>query len=162
MSATIIRGSEIELVYVGTPTGTVDLSCYAFAFELTPSVEEIDVGTFCVPSATETGRVTYTALIALLWEPALYTLLQPHVRQQGVLHYKPSPVADPTNGLSFNTRFASQPWGRFELGQRIEVELPLAVLSDPVWGPIAALELEPETAPEGEGTEAPAVEEKAA
>ena len=29
------------------------------------------------------------------------------------------------------TRYAALPWGRFELGQRVEVDLPLAVLSTP-------------------------------
>ena len=33
----------------------------------------------------------------------------------------------------FNSRYAAQPWGRFEVGQRVEVELPLAVLSTHVF-----------------------------
>ena len=118
--------------YTTVPTGALLLGCYTIAFELTPSTEEIDVGTFCAPSLSDQGRTTYTAVLTLLWEPQLYADLEPHIGQLGVLTYKTEPP-DATRTITFQTRYAAQPWGRFEVGQRVEVELPLAVLTTPVW-----------------------------
>ncbi len=130
MAPSIIRNASFHLNYAGPVI--VDLSCDAIALEITPSTEEIDVGTFCNPSATEQGRTTYTAVASLLWSPALYAKLQPYVGVQGLLAFAPD-ATNPTDYVRFNTRFAAQPWGRFEVGQRVEVELPLAVLETPTW-----------------------------
>ncbi len=118
-----------------TWTDTVALSCYVVAFEITPSTEDIDVGTFCAPSLTDQGRTTYSSVATLLWEPALYDAIQPHIGKLCTVQVKPvssAGVAEP-KGIEFNSRVPVQPWGRFEIGQRVEVELPLAVLTTPVW-----------------------------
>jgi len=128
----VLRNCALHLNFAGTPTVVVDLSCYAVALEITPNVEEVDVGTFCNPVATETGRVTYSALAALLWAPELYTLLFPHVGEPGLLSFTPDATVT-VDYIKFNTRYAALPWGRFELGQRVEVDLPLAVLDTPSW-----------------------------
>lgn len=127
MSATIVRSATGKFSFGAVPT-EVDVSCFLFAVELGSETEEIDVGTFCSPSATDMGRTTQTAVLSMLWEPALYEALAPHVGEQGTFEFVPDDTA-PTEVVSFDTRYGSVPWGRFEIGQRVEVELPLAVLS---------------------------------
>jgi hypothetical protein len=130
MASTIIRRAIMHLNFGAT---SLDLSCYTTAFELAPETETIDIGTFCNPSASTLGRTTYTATVSLLWEPAVYTLLQPHIGETGQAVFSPD-AALPLEFIRFDTKYGSQPWGRFEIGQRVEVELPLAVLTVPTWG----------------------------
>jgi hypothetical protein len=130
MASTVIRGGSISINYVDAPTASIDLSCYTVALEITPSTEDIDVGTFCAPTLQDQGRTTFTAVLSLLWEPALYTLLQPYIGRVGNLIAYATGAVD--KNIKFSTRFVAQPWGRFEIGQRVEVELPLAVLDTPV------------------------------
>jgi len=127
----VIRQGIVKLNYVAAPT-VVDLSCYAVALELTGNTEEVDLGTFCAPGATDQGRTTYSAVLSLLWSPGLYALLAPHVGHEGVLAFAPVHTL-PLEFVRFATRYSSQPWGRFEIGQRVEVDLPLAVLDTPTW-----------------------------
>ncbi len=124
---TVLNTAEVELDFGGT---IVELECDANALEITPSTEEIDLGVFCEPGATEQGRTTFTAVLSLLWSPALYTKLAAHVGELGVIRFYPDP-SDRSRYVTFQTRYAAQPWGRFEVGQRVEVELPLAVLTTP-------------------------------
>jgi hypothetical protein len=128
MSATIVRSAQGSFEFGVTPT-VVDVSCFLYAVELGSETEEIDVGTFCAPTATDLGRTTQSAVLSMLWEPALYEALAPHVGEQGTFKFVPDDTV-PTEVISFDTRYGSMPWGRFEIGQRVEVELPLAVLSD--------------------------------
>jgi hypothetical protein len=130
MASTIVRRGILHFNFTGPVV--VDLSCFTTALEITPSTEEIDVGTFCAPSLTEQGRTTYAAVVSMLWEPALYTALQPYVGVQFLLAFAPNALVN-TEYVRFNSRFAAQPWGRFEIGQRVEVELPIAVLDTPTW-----------------------------
>jgi hypothetical protein len=123
------------------PLATLDLSCYTTAWELAPETEDIDVGTFCAPALSDVGRTTFTATVSLLWEPALYTLLQPYIGAICTFSYEPDSTLVPKKYVRFTCRYGSQPWGRFELGQRVEVELPLAVLTTPdFYEPISAAE----------------------
>ncbi len=130
MASTIVRKAVLHFNFTGPVV--VDLSCYTTALEITPSTEEIDVGTFCNPSLTDQGRTTYSAVAAFLWEPALYTALQSHIGESMLVAFAPD-ANDLLHYVKFNSRYAAQPWGRFEIGQRVEVELPLAVLDTPVW-----------------------------
>ena len=130
MASTIVRTAVLHFNYAG-PT-VVDLSCYTTALEITPSTEDIDIGTFCAPSLSTPGRTTYTALAAFLWEPALYTALTPMIGIPILVAFAPD-AADMTHYVKWNSKFMAQPWGRFEVGQRVEVELPLAVLDIPTW-----------------------------
>jgi hypothetical protein len=134
MAGPIVVNNPVTLLqYTTAPIEDVYLTCYSTAFELTPSTEEIDVGVFCAPALSDLGRTTWTAVLFLLWEPALYAALSQHIGHQGV--FKLLNAAGQAGTVSFQTKFAAQPWGRFELGQRVEVELPLAVLSTPVYTP---------------------------
>ena len=54
--------------------------------------------------------------------------MSPHVREEAVFSYAPDAAAA-AKVITFDTRYGGMPWGRFELGQRVEVDLPLAVLS---------------------------------
>ncbi len=124
----VVNEAAVELDFGG---GTiVELECDANALEITPSTEDIDLGTFCEPTATDQGRTTFTAVLSLLWSPSLYTKLAGHEGQTATLRFYPDP-ADTSRYITFQTRYASVPWGRFEVGQRVDVELALAVLSTP-------------------------------
>jgi hypothetical protein len=129
MAPQIMRDAEVHFVF---DTGIVDISCDTVAFEITPSTEEIDVGTFCNPSATDQGRVTFTASVSMLWSVALYNKLLPHVGKTGTFASTLSTAPGSFDKfIRFNCRYSAMPWGRFEIGQRVEVELPLAVLDTP-------------------------------
>jgi len=130
MASLVVNKPIVEIEFLVAPIATIDLSCYTVAFELTPSTEDIDVGTFCDPSKTDVGRTTYTAVLSMLWEPALYTALEPHLGQIGQFRMFLTPGGSP-EFLTFDTRFVAQAWGRFEVGQRVEVDLPLGVLTTP-------------------------------
>ncbi len=124
----VVRTAAVELDFGG---GTVvELECDANALELAPSTEDIDVGVFCEPSATEQGRTTYTAVLSGFWSPDLYTKLVGHVGQDATLRFYPD-AADTTRYITFGTRYSSVPWGRFEVGQAVPVDLALAVLTTP-------------------------------
>jgi len=110
----------------------IELDCDSNALEITGNTEDIDTGVFCEPGATEQGRTTYTAVLSQLWSPALYTKLAPHVGQPCVLRFYPD-ATDTSRYITFDTRYASVPWGRFEVGQRVEVDLALAVLTAPTY-----------------------------
>ena len=128
MSATIMR--DPTLIIVGDPDGTpsnVDVSCYAYAVDISADTETIDIATFCAPAASELGRTTTECTIAFLWEEALMTALEPMKGQEVEIQLTLN--AGDTKSLVFRGRYATLPWGRFELGQRIEVDLPVAILS---------------------------------
>jgi hypothetical protein len=139
MASTIVRSAILHFNFTGPIV--VDLSCYAIALEIVPSTEDVDIGTMCAPSLTTQGRTTFSALAAFLWEPALYTALQPHIGESMLVAFAPDATKN-TEYIKFGSRYAAQPWGRFEIGQRVEVELPLAVLDVPLWniGPMALVD----------------------
>ena len=131
----IVRDGELTIEFTTPTASTVDLSCYAFAVEPSSDVEELDIGTFCTPNATDQGKVTESIVISMLWSEDLYTALQPHIGQEGHLVYKPVP--GPTaKALQADVKYSTMPWGRFEIGARVEVDLPLAVLSPITYGTV--------------------------
>ena len=128
MSSVISR--DPELIFVFDPDGTpnpVDLSCYTIAVDPSSDTESIDIGTFCNPNASELGRTTESIVVAFLWEEGLFTALQTHVGEEFEMQFKPN-SAD-TKAVMCRARYSSMPWGRFDLGQRVEVDLALAVLT---------------------------------
>lgn len=138
MAPTIVRESGAHFHFGVSPGGTiVDIACDIWAFELGSDTEEIDIGTFCDPSASDQGRTTYTAVLSLLWSPALYTKLLPHVGEECGFAWVPD-LTDIATAITFHTRYSAMPWGRFEIGQRVEVELPLAVLGPIEYGDTTA------------------------
>jgi hypothetical protein len=96
--------------------------------EPSADVEELDVGTFCTPNATDQGKISESIVVSLLWSEGLYDALQPYVGQTGHLVYKPVPGAT-AKALQADVKYSVMPWGRFEIGARVEVDLPLAVLT---------------------------------
>jgi hypothetical protein len=131
VSSLVVRDPELKFKF-DTPTAEVDLSCYTVAVDIGSDAETIDVGTFCAPGATEVGKVTETVVVAFLWEEALYTALQAHIGEEFTMLFKP--IGTGTKVISCTARYAALPWGRFEIGQRVEADLTLAVLSPLVFG----------------------------
>lgn len=128
----IVRDGELTIEYTTPTPATVDLACYAFAVEPSADVEELDVGTFCTPNATDQGKISESIVISMLWSSGLYADLSPYVGQTGHLVYKPVPGAAEL-ALQADVKFSVMPWGRFEIGTRVEVDLPLAVLTPIVY-----------------------------
>lgn len=128
MASVISREPELKFIFDpdGTPT-EVDLSCYAVAVDPSSDTETIDIGTFCNPNASELGRTTESIVVAFLWEEALYDALQPHIGEEFELQFKAN--TGDTKAVICRARYAAMPWGRFELGQRVEVDLACAVLT---------------------------------
>lgn len=134
----VVNDAHVHITFQKTagPPATyevVDLSCDAVAVEIGADTENIDVGTFCAPTASDLGRTQYTGVLSGLWSPELYAKLAPHVGQVGWLALNPDQTITPAKFIHFRTRYGALPWGRFEIGQRVEVDLALAVLDSPVY-----------------------------
>lgn len=132
----IVREGELTIEYTTPTPGTVDLSCYAFAVEPSSDVEELDIGTFCTPNATDQGKISESIVVSMLWSEDVYAELAPYIGQAGKLVYKPVPGAT-AKALQADVKYSTMPWGRFEIGARVEVDLPLAVLSPITYGVVA-------------------------
>lgn len=140
-------------------TVNVDVACDMVALEITADTEMIDIGTMCEPGAQDVGRTTYSAVLTLLPTMELHDELSEHIGEAGAFGLSINPHLMPgvnTGRIQFQTRFSALPWGRFEVGQRVEADWPLAVLSDPEWIPIpttplAAEGAAPEATPAGDG-----------
>jgi hypothetical protein len=136
--------SKVEFSYaIGGGSATIiDFTCYTFAIELGSDTELIDIGTFCAPSATGRGRNTWSLVLSMLWEAELMDLIYPAaIGHPGELIYTPDTrVVTPANKqFVIQTEIPHAPVGRFELGQRVEVELAMPVYAEPQWvAPVAA------------------------
>ena len=117
----------------GTPVIS-DISCAVQYFDASADVEELDASTYCKPGATETGKVTNSLVIGLRWSEELYNLLEPLVGT--AVNFEVLANEGDTNGAIFNIRFGAVPFGRWEVGQLIDVELACAVLTEPTMGPL--------------------------
>jgi hypothetical protein len=125
MTALVPRDPTVTITFGAAP---VDLSPFVVAVEITSEGETIDIGTFATPRATETGKVTDAITIAVLWSAEMYAALSAHVDEEGVLLFKPDD--DVPEAIQATVKYATIPWGRFEIGARVEGDLVLAVLSD--------------------------------
>lgn len=134
MPPTVVREAIAKFTTSDAVPVEVDLQCHSWALDLTSDTEEIDIGTFCAPGASDVGRTTYTAVLAVLWSPQLILDLESVIGVEGVFTFAPD-INAPGAVISFNSRISSLPWGRFEVGQRVEADMPLAVLSTPEWIP---------------------------
>lgn len=122
----VVRDPVFKIKYTGGTPTTIDLSCNVLAVDIRETADIIDIGTFCSPGATEVGKVTSTIVVATLWSPELHALLSPHKGEVGTMQFQPQ-LSDP-KVIAASVKIASLPWGRFEIGQRVEDDLPLAVL----------------------------------
>lgn len=139
MAPLVVRQPTVIIDFAGT---AVDLSCYAYGVDIGSDVDTIDTGTFCTPNATDQGRVTETIVVNLLWEDALYALLQPHLGVEGHLEFVPSPAAG-AKAIQADVKYVAMPWGAFTLGERVEADLTLSVLSPITYAVPVAVELAP-------------------
>lgn len=116
-------------------SGATDLSAYVVAADLSSSADIIDVGTFAAPSKQDVGRPQYTFTVAFLWSEALYVALESNVDVEGAVVFTPDTTAGPTTpgSFAFNAKFGALPLSRFAIGEKVEVDVPFAVTSDPVW-----------------------------
>jgi hypothetical protein len=132
MTALVPRDPIVGIKFGAT---LVDLSAFAVAVEITSEGETVDIGTFATPRATDTGKITDAITIAVLWSVDMYTALSAHVDTEGI-----QPDADVPEAVQATVKYATIPWGRFEVGARVEGDLVLAVLSDITYAvPPAAL-----------------------
>lgn len=117
---------------VKAPTVTlnaVDISCYVVAVEITTETEMVDVGTFCDPGAMEAGRTTRSGVLSCLWSEAMYTALDALTDSVHEL------VVTPESGTTITVDVlipSPIPFGRFEIGQRVEVDVPMILQAIPV------------------------------
>lgn len=113
----------------------VDLSAYVVAVEPSSEAESIDIGTFATPNATDVGKVTDAITVACLWSPEMYAALSAHIDEEGLLIFQPD--ADTAEAIQATVKYGTIPWGRFEVGARVEGDLVLAVLSAITYGVVA-------------------------
>jgi len=123
----IVKSPTVTLQDGANPA--VDISCYVVAVELTTETEMIDVGTFCDPGAMEAGRTTRSGTLSCLWSETMYTALD--ALTDTVLEMVVTPVAGTTITVDVIIP-APIPFGRFEIGQRVETDVPLILQGIPV------------------------------
>lgn len=131
MAATVVTNPTAFTMTVdpgGTPQ-VIDLCSYVRAVRIAPAAAEIDISTFCA-SATELGPPTYSIVAAFLWSPELYEALQPHVGKVMQFDLKPGDQAA-SKVIRWDGKYAFAPFGSFELGSRVESDLPIAVMTAP-------------------------------
>ena len=129
----IIKSPTVTVDFASA--GATDISAHVVAAEIVPSGEVIDVGTFATPYAQDNGRVTYSLTLACLWSEDLYVIVEDQVGVSADLVITPDGNAGPTTAGSFavSGKLVALPIGRFEIGQKVEVDLVFAVTSAPVW-----------------------------
>jgi hypothetical protein len=126
VTALIVREPTLVITYTGPVA--VDLSNYLVAAEMTSEAEMVDVGTFGAPMGQDTGRRSDSITLALLWSDALHTLLAAHVNAEGDLVFTPD--SGDASTLTCKVKYGAVPYGRFELGQKVEVDLVLAIVDE--------------------------------
>lgn len=133
LAGRVIKNPSVTIDF--DSAGPVDISDHVVAVEIAPSGEVVDVGTFAAPYAQDNGRVTYSLVIAALWSEDLYVELEAMVGVDADLVITPDGNAGPTTAGSYaiSGRLVNLPIGRFEAGQKVEVDLTFAVTSEPVW-----------------------------
>lgn len=136
MAATLAgRVIKNPSVTIDFGSGAVDISDHVVAVELVPSAEVIDVGTFSAPYLQDVGRTTYSLVIAALWSEDLYVELEGNAGSSADLVITPDGDAGPATAgyFSVSGKLTALPIGRFEIGQKVEVDLTFAVTSEPAW-----------------------------
>lgn len=131
MPATVVTNPTLFQMTVdpdGTPQ-VVDLCSFVRGVRINPSADEIDISTFC-ESATELGPAKYSIVAAFLWSPELFTAMQPHVGKVVQFDLKPGDQ-DATKVIRWRGKYAFPPFGAFDLGSRVESDVPIAVIVAP-------------------------------
>ena len=126
----IVRDPVITLVSDPDTTPVLeDISCYVRTFAHEQDVSELDVSTFCAPSATDTGRVSDAGVLTCFWSPDMFTALKAHIGDVvliEILHNSGDTLVQ-----QFRGRYAAVPMGTTEPGEAIEVDIAFAILETP-------------------------------
>lgn len=109
-------------------TTVVDLSAHLRTVEPTSETEIIDKRTFAAPKQRDFGAQTDGFNLGLTWSPDLYDALSPFTLTDGALVLKYSSAQ--TKAIRATVQFGNLPWGPFEHGTAVEVDLPLIVNGD--------------------------------
>lgn len=128
----VVKNPELTITWA---SAAHNLSPYLVAVDLSSSVDIIDVGTFASPSKQDVGRPQYTMMAALIWSEGLYTMLEDHIDEEGDVKFTPDTNSGPSTAgyFSFKAKYGALPLSRFAIGEKIEVDVPFAVTSNPVW-----------------------------
>ena len=122
----IVKNATVKLK--NGATVVQDLSCYVTAVELSTSAELIDTGTFCDPASKDSGIVTREGTIMALWSGDMYTDLLPLVGNTYDLE-----IVVPDGTITVECVIPHIPFGRFEIGQRVEVDIPIILNEEPTF-----------------------------
>ena len=130
MSYVIPRNPQVLMDH--DPDGAsavIDLSCYVSAIDISSESAEVDVATFCNPSATAPGKVTDSAVFSILWSKDMYDAMKPHKDKEVLFSVKYDETD--TEAIEFRGKYATLPWGYITPGERVEDDLSVAVLTSP-------------------------------
>lgn len=124
MPPTVANTPEASLWASG---GTIEHELDTWITGFTPNDEPdlIDLGTFANPSATDYGRSQATIECRFLWSPDLVAVLRPLIDAN--LLFIGRQNASESSAVQAHVKFHKLPWGDFNVGERTEVTLTLAV-----------------------------------
>jgi hypothetical protein len=125
----VVKEPEVQITFGAT---VIDFSDSVVAVEVGSEAETVDIGTFANPKAQEIGKVTDSITMALLWSDALQVSASPYINTEGTFKFTPD-SNDASAYIQTTVKYGTLPFGRFEVGQRVESDLVLAVLDDIVY-----------------------------
>lgn len=131
MTALVINDPTVSLV---SESATVDLSDYVVGVDVDNQAAPVDVGTFATPNAQKSGRVQTNVTLSLLWSEGLMDDLEALVGVPLTMQLIPDGAY--TKSVQVPCEFGALPFGTFALGERVEVDLPLAVTAAVDWAAI--------------------------
>jgi hypothetical protein len=109
----------------GTGQGTdVDLCDYVRRVVIDTTADEVDASTLCT-ARTVLGTPRYSCTLALAWSFAAYAALETHVGKTVKFHLEPS--TDDKKAIEWDGSYAFVPFGTYEPGKLVEVDMPVAV-----------------------------------
>jgi hypothetical protein len=126
----VLRRPVIEFADPSTPTTRVDVSCYINRDEVTPNVENIDVGTHCNPGAQATGQITWEWTDPL----SLQAALAPFVGKEVIVYERTDDDADTERTFTTEIPFNPANAGVWESGTNPNPSITYAIKSgEPTW-----------------------------
>lgn len=102
-----------------------ELDLWITGFTPSDEPDQIDMGTFANPNATDYGRSQQSITCRFRWAPDLADMLAP-LRDTKLLFIGRQNASD-TKAVTAHVKFKALPWGDFNVGESVEVELTLAV-----------------------------------
>ena len=132
MGSRVVQDPSIITMYT-TPDGTpaaVQLANYVMAVRIATTADEIDVSTFS-RFRTQLGQVKHTISFALLWSPEMVSAMTPSIGDEVEFQLQEAEDVAASKAIIWRASYAFIPFGNWEMGSRVEHDLPLAVLGDP-------------------------------